>query len=86
MKHDLEALAALMRRNSAKWILLEDKADRGPLALKCWRWNHETPRAFASGRFEFRTFKDRYASPARYYLEGRHTHATLALLTPEERD
>jgi hypothetical protein len=76
----LASLADLMRRSSGRWILLDESSKKHTLLSKAWRWRRGDARAFRpTERFEFRTFKDRYADEPTYYLEGRHVPATFPL-------
>lgn len=72
MRLNLPELAELMKHNPGKWMLLERRSDRNPLSTKSAAWKRRNPPAFRDGRYEFRTFKDRYAERPTFYLEGRY--------------
>lgn len=78
---DLEAIADLMRRNAGHWMMLDEDGYRSALKSKATGWKRRPPKAFASGRFEFRVLKDKYAEPrwarGRFVLWGRFMPVTF---------
>lgn len=69
----------LMRRNSGRWMILDEGVRRSALDNRAYVWRRRPPKAFASRRYTFRVRRDVESARSgidNFVLEGRHSFTT----------